>query len=804
MHKKITLFFLFFGFLGQVMAQIVTVTDTNTLEPLELVTFLSQSPKAFALTNVKGQADISDFRNARTIEIRLLGYKTEILSYSEISQADFKLVLQQSDINLEQVVVAASRRQQSTDNIPLKISSIAAHDVGFLNPQTAADLLTVSGKVYMQKSQQGGGSPMIRGFATNRLLYSVDGVRMNTAIFRAGNLQNVINLDPFATEKAEVLFGPGSVIYGSDAIGGVMSFQTLTPQLSHSDEVLVKGKAVSRMSSANKEKTGHFDVNVGWKKWAMVTSFSYWDFDHLKQGSHGPDDYLKPIFVQRQDDIDYVITQDDPLLQIPSAYSQSNLMQKIRFKPNDKWDVQYGFHYSETSPYGRYDRNTRMRNGTLRYAEWAYGPQKWMMNNLSVTHLGNNALYNDMTVRLAQQSFEESRIDRALNNKRRRINTENVEAYSVNLDLTKNIGKKHSLFYGAEYIYDDVISKGQNKNIETEEETASASRYPKSDWSSLAVYINDQYKVSDKFTAMGGLRFNQYILNADFSHNLDFYPFPFSESTINNSALTGSVGGVYRPTEEWVLSANFGTAFRSPNVDDIGKVFDSEAGAVTVPNPELKAEYAYNFDLGIARKVGDFIKIDLAAYYTLLENAMVRRNYQLNGLDSILYDGQMSRVQAIQNAANAYVYGVQFGFDLNLSKGFRFSTDLNYQYGMEELDDGSKSRSRHAPPSYGVSRLQYKAGKLRLQLYSIYMAKRNHEDLPVSEQSKVEIYAKDADGNTWSPAWHTLNIKAEYQLTGTFALQAGIENITDIRYRPYSSGISGAGRNFVFSLRANF
>src|SRR5690606_22392978 len=251
---------------------------------------------------------------------------------------------------------------------------------------TAADLLSLSGKVYIQKSQQGGGSPMIRGFSTNRLLYTVDGVRMNTAIFRGGNLQNVINLDPFATESTEVLFGPGTVIYGSDAIGGVMSFTTIKPQLSLSDKTLVSGKAVTRYSSANNEKTGHFDVNVGWKKWALVTSISSWDYDHLRQGSHGPDDYIKPVYVQRQDSTDVIINQDDPLLQIPSAYSQINMMQKVRFKPNELWDLEYGFHFSETSPYGRYDRNTRYRNGTLRYAEWSYGPQKWMMNNLSVNH----------------------------------------------------------------------------------------------------------------------------------------------------------------------------------------------------------------------------------------------------------------------------------------------------------------------------------------------------------------------------------------------------------------------------------
>src|SRR5690606_15127988 len=191
----------------------------------------------------------------------------------------------------------------------------------------------------------------------------------NIGILLSGNLQNVINLYPFAIENTEVLFGPGSVIYGSDAIGGVMSFQTLTPQLSLTDEAFIAGKANVRYSSANNEKTGHFDVNLGFKKWAFVTSITSWDYDNLRQGSHGPDDYIKDYYVERQDSTDVVITQKDKLLQIPSAYSQINMMQKIRFQPNENWDFQYGFHFSETSPYGRYDRHNRVRNGTARSAE---------------------------------------------------------------------------------------------------------------------------------------------------------------------------------------------------------------------------------------------------------------------------------------------------------------------------------------------------------------------------------------------------------------------------------------------------
>lgn len=785
-------------------SQVITITDSESGEPLEMVTLASASSKAYVTTNAEGQADISALKDAEKIQIRLLGYATQTKSYGQLQESDFSLQLIRTNILLDQVVVSATRWQQNTSDVPAHIATISAKDVAFLNPQTAADLLSLSGKVYMQKSQQGGGSPMIRGFATNRLLYSVDGVRMNSAIFREGNLQNVINLDPFAIENTEVVFGPGSVIYGSDAIGGVMSFQTLTPQLSLNDKPLITGKAVSRYSSANQEKTGHFDVNIGWKKWASVTSFSTWDYADLKQGSHGPEDYIKSIHVQRQDSVDRVITQADPLLQIPSAYSQVNMMQKIRFKPNENWDFQYAFHYSETSPYGRYDRNNRFKNGTLRYAEWYYGPQKWMMNNLTINHKGENAIYDEMTLRLAQQSFEESRMDRSLNKKDRTVNVENVEAYSINLDFTKSLSDRQNLYYGVEYVYDDVKSTGAITNISTGVTAAGPSRYPIANWSSSAIYLNDEFIVSDKFTAMAGIRYNKVGIDADFTQNLPYYPFPFTTAKVDNGSLTGSIGGVYRPTDEWVISANFGTAFRSPNLDDLGKVFDSELGGVTVPNPGLEAEYAYNFDFGVAKVFGESVKIDLAGYYTILENAMVKRDFQLGGQDSIMYSGTLSKVQAVQNAAVANVYGLQAGLEIKLPAGFSISSDFNYQVGEEELDDGTKSPSRHAAPAFGITRLNYRANKLQLQFYANYMAETKYDDLPFGEKSKVELYAKDANGKNYAPAWYTFNVKAMYNLSETFTLNAGIENLADQRYRPYSSGISAPGRNFVLSLRANF
>ena len=783
-------------------AQQVLILNHVTRKPIELATLTSENPKAFVITNAKGQVDISVLERAEKIEIRMLGYKTELTSYEKLRSTNFLILLTQLNISLDEMVFSATRWNQKSSEIPAKISTISPKEVKLQNPQTAADLLNISGKVFIQKSQQGGGSPMIRGFSTNRLLYTVDGVRMNTAIFRSGNIQNVISLDPFAIEHTEVFFGPGSVIYGSDAIGGVMSFQTLTPILRDSTNHFISGNANSRYSSANNEKTGHVDINLGWKKWATVSSYSFNDYGNLTMGSFGSKEYLRPFYVERIGDKDEIVINSDQQVQTPTGYTQFNIMQKLRYKPNKKWDFEYGFHYSETSEYSRYDRHIRYKNGLPLYGEWSYGPQKWMMNNLSISYTDSSILFDEMNIKIAQQYFEESRMSRDINKSNREVRIEKVDAYSSNIDFTKTLHQKNKLFYGMEVIWNTVTSLGIDENIITSESKNDAARYPQSDWSSYAVYVSNQHKFSEKLLVQSGIRYNQFLLNSAF--DTTFYPFPFTTAKINNGAVTGSIGTVYRPTEKWVLSTNFASAFRSPNVDDMGKVFDSSPGFVIVPNPSLKAEYAYNADVNIAKIFADVVKVDFSAYYTILKDAMVKRDFTLNGSDSIMYDGSMSKVQALQNAAVAKVYGIQSGIEIKLVKGFSISSDFNYQIGEEETDDGTISPSRHAPPWFGNTKLTYQSKKTTVQVYVIYSGEKKFEDLPIEEQQKPEIYAIDQNGKPWSPSWYTINLKSSYQFSKFLSASAGIENITDLRYKTYSSGIVAPGRNFVVSLNVKF
>ncbi|MGE5797859.1 MAG: TonB-dependent receptor domain-containing protein [Ignavibacteria bacterium] len=798
--KKILLLLLLFRI--AVYSQVVTVKDAEDQYPLELVSIYNIDPNGAIHTNTNGKADISKLDKTKLFVFRLLGYEKLELSFEEIEKNNFTILMVQTSISLDNVVVSSNRWEENKSENPNTIEVITPRDVDFQNPQTTADMLGLSGNVFIQKSQLGGGSPMIRGFSTNRLLIVVDGIRMNTAIFRSGNLQNVISLDANAIDHTEVIFGPGSVIFGSDAIGGIMNFHTFSPRLSFGENVLFDASAMTRYSSANMEKTGHLHFNIGFQNWGFLTSVTYSDFGDLVMGSNGPDDYLRPTYQERINGMDSVIINPDPLEQKESSYDQINVMQKILFMPADAWEFEYALHYSNTSDYSRYDRLLRPRGGTLRSAEWYYGPQKWVMNSLSINNFSSNSVYDLAKLILAYQNFEESRHDRDLNADDRTNNTEKVDAFSLNLDMIKELNESSNLFYGVEAVLNKVESTGNSENILTGEITPGPSRYPDgSTWNSFGAYMTYKQKFSPQYIFQAGLRYNYVALDAEF--DTTFYPFPFTAAELRIGALTGSAGLVVHPQSDWQINLNLSTGFRAPNIDDMGKVFDSEPGSVVIPNPDLEHEYAYNAEIGVTKLFSRIAAFNIASYYIYLDNALVRRDFTLNGMDSIFYGGELSQVQAIQNAANAHVWGIETSLHINIFNYFNIRTSLSYQKGEEVDDAGDTVPLRHAAPWFGKTELIFRKDKVEANLYAVYNGKILHEDLAPSESEKDYVYAKDENGEIYTPSWYTLNFKLSCRFLENFEAYFGVENITDRRYRPYSSGISAAGRNFIGSLRLN-
>ena len=801
-----------------VSAQKITVFDADTREPIPGVAIYNQDKSKSALTDFDGKADITAFSDDELIFFSEVAHKEVQYSKSQIATTfKYHVFLKQKENLLGEIVLSASKFAQSRKNVPQKIVGISSEAIQLSNPQTSADLLEKSGQVFVQKSQLGGGSPIIRGFSTNRLLITLDGVRFNTAIFRGGNVQNVISIDPFIIDRSEVILGPGSVVYGSDAVGGVLNFYTKRPEFSGDKSFVISGNAVTRYSTANQENTGHFDINLGTKKWSFFTSASYSNYEDQRQGSNGLDDYSRVDFVRRINGEDVVIQNDDTDDQVGSGFSSYNFAQKIRFAPNTIWDFNLSLLYSTTSEYDRYDRLfQRDENDELEFAQWFFGPQDWFLSSFQVNKEGQGKLYDRVQATASYQYFEESRNDRRIGRSALRTRTERVNVFSGSLDFTKALANpRNKIFYGTEYVYNHVNSNGSQRDVDTSANfELRSTRYPDgSDWQSLAAYVSGQFELNKKLRLNTGIRYNQIFIFADFRGNNQFFDFPFDESRLNFGNVTGSVGFNYDLSKTVTLKTNLSTAFRAPNIDDLGKVFDSDDGDLVIPNPDLTAEYAYNAEVGAFFNFGNTVKLDINGYYTILEDALVRRDFTLNSSPTLTQidengDEQVFQIEAIQNASTAEIWGVEAGIEIDLSRiitpGLKITSQYNFIRGTQEEEDGSLVPVRHVSPNFGNTHITYKKGKWTFDANAIYNAQFEFEDLSPEINDRTELFAQDENGNLFAPRWYTLNFSSQYTLNKNWSFTANLENITDQRYRTYSSGISTAGRNLILAATFSF
>lgn len=793
--------FLFYLLSINLMGQKVTVLDASNLSAIknaEIIIPLQNS----VFTGPEGTAQLNNIASADSITIFAEGYIPKTVSVNAFRNGKLTVYLQALNLNMQAAEISAFRLYQQDENLSFKTSRISLKEALLQGAQTTADMIGASGEVLVQKSQQGGGSPMIRGFAANRVLICVDGMRINNAIARSGNMHQIISIGGLTVDEAEVIFSPGSLMLGSDAIGGAMNFKTVKPlTLEENNQKAVSGNVMLRTASANFEKTVHADFNFSTKKSGIYAAYTFSDFDDLLMGSRGPDVYLRNEYQDRINGKDTVLQNDNPLLQRHSAYQQHNVLLKYRLVFKKGTEVNYAFHFSESNDIPRYDRLIeRNAQGNFRDGEWYYGPQRWSMHLLSIERNDSTRFYDRFKLSLAYQNFHESRHNRNFNSNWRNNRNEFVEAINLNYDFEKKIKSNYRINYGVDVVFNSVNSEAHRHNILTDQWRRLSTRYPdQAVWNSYGVYVQQNVKIGRKTDVMQGIRYTTVALSA-LADTL-FFPLPNPDLRLRNHAWTGNIGMIYRISHRLNWNVNLTTAFRAPNVDDVAKVFDSQPGSVIVPNPNLDAEYAWQGESGFSFRISNKSRIHADFFYTFLDQAMVRRPSTFNGADSIIYDGTLSQVLSIQNAAGAYVYGLQLGADLELIPNLLLTLRLNWQKGEEEDDDGNTAPLRHAPPFFGQSGLTWQKNKLTLRLLSIFQGMIPFDNMALSERAKPHLYVPDSNGNPFAPAWHTLNLNVAFKATQWMECIAGIDNISNVRYRSYSSGITAPGRNFRLTLR---
>jgi len=776
-----------------VHGQQIVVLSSSDRTPIEHVAVYNTSKEQAAITDSMGVIDLAIFPDHDTIIFQHPSYLTKKLVKSGITGQN-RVSLDRKRILIDEYVISASKSRESTLIIPYMVDVLKNDVLMESTGLTSADILESTGNITIQKTQGGGGSPILRGFEANKILLVVDGVRLNNAIYRNGHLQNAITIDNSILERTEVIFGPSSIMYGSDALGGVVHYYTRDPQLGSDSLARFNVNANIQYSSAQHGLTGHLDFSAGKKRWASLTSVTYKDLGDIRIGSlRNPTlgDWGQIMhYVDQVGGMDSTLANPNPLIQLNTGYSQLDLLQKIRYTPSMYVDWIVNLQYSTSSNIDRIDKLNDYNGDNLKYAEYYYGPQNRFLASLKNVLKKDNSFFTNMTTLAAFQLIDEDRYSRKFRIDERLSQQENVQVFSLNFDLLKVWSVHHKLHYGAEFNHNLVNSEAWYSNIRTGEHLPAQTRYPEggSQTWNASVYASYKWILHKKLVLNLGTRYNWGSLKSTFNSSL----LPYDRIEINNGALTASAGVVFTPSDRWQLNAILSSGFRNPNVDDYGKVRAKDE-FVTVPNPDLSPEYTYNAELGISRFVEGYMKIQLVGYYTYLNDAIVRTPYQLNGQDSLEYDGDFYRVTTNYNAGQAYIYGVSMSITASPNKNLSLKGTLNYTKGHNLSDDVPLG---HIPPIFGRTSFTYRKSKFFIDTYIVYHGWKYDDDFsPYGEDNEAEAMAYGF------PSWWTANIKAGFAAGEHLNFILAIENLFDQFYKPYASGVSGPGRNFIITAR---
>ena len=414
---------------GSLKAQHISIVNASDRVPIEHVAVFNKSQQSSSITDSLGVVDLSIFSKNDTVIFQHPSYLTVHIPMQNLLNMRI-VALERKNVMIEEFVISASKYRENKQSIPYMIDVLEESMIRESTGQTAAEILEGTGNIMVQRTQGGGGSPVLRGFEANKILLVVDGVRLNNAIYRNGHLQNSITIDHSILERTEVIFGPTSIIYGSDALGGVIHYYTKDPQLAGEKPTRFKAGAYTQFATANKGFTGHLDFSLGKKRWASLTSVTYKNFGDILMGSRRDPtlgDWGKVMhYVDQVNGMDSTILNPNPLQQKNTAYSQVDLLQKIRYTPSVYVDWIINLQYSTSSEIDRLDMLNDYRGENLQYAEYYYGPQNRLLSSLKNVLKKDNLFFTNMTNIFAYQRIDEDRYSRKFRNDELLIQQEDV------------------------------------------------------------------------------------------------------------------------------------------------------------------------------------------------------------------------------------------------------------------------------------------------------------------------------------------------------------------------------------------
>ena len=730
------------------------VQDRETQTPLEGVHIQVVNSSLGTSSGQDGKFTINDFpKGMHTIRISAVGYASVERTLNE-DEMEVMITLESSAMLLNNAVtITAQRSEQLTFDVSQSVTILSADELIKKSSRSTPEALMNESGIWVQKTNHGGGSPVIRGLVGNQVLLLVDGIRLNNATYRYGPNQYLSTIDPGMIERIDAIRGSGSVLYGSDALGGVVQVLSKTPSFSQ-EKLDVSGNAMVKWMSAGMEQSARAEVELGSKKIAFAGGFSARNFgDILAGGSLG--------------------------MLVPTGYNERSGDAKLLIRTGASGIVTAVFQQLTQHDVPRYDQV--VQGG---YSVYNFEPQTRQLSYVRWETFSKNPWLQSFRVTTSFNRSVEGINSQKNNSNDVKKQRDEVNTIGVIAEIISQPSPRWNVQSGAEYYFDKVYSTASTTNLISKEEIIQRGSYADgSTASNFAVFSNHQYDVN-KFQFSAGARFNAVMVSVQDD--------VFDDQKITPNAWVGNLGIAMKINKSIRAFVSSNTGFRAPNVDDMSKFGTVESGVFEIPSSGLSPEKSVSVETGIKFYKEKFSGT-LALYQTHLSDLIDRVPASYQGSD--MYEGR--KVYQKLNVGEARLRGVEAEVDIEIVKSLSIYSNITYTYAENVT---KQEPMRRIPPLFGRVGLRYQHAS-GFWAKAEWAAAGEQNRLAAGDKSDVRIAVRLEDGVM--PSWSILNLYAGYTYE-SFTINLNGQNLFNKAYRVYASGIDGYGRSMGASLIVKF
>lgn len=657
-------------------------------------------------------------------------------------------------VSLESVQVTATRRPAAEFDVASAVTVVDAEAIAERAPQTVADYLRGVPGAFVQSTTPGQAIPIVRGLKGSEVLHVVDGFRLNTAFFRNSPNQYFALVDAQNVDRVELVRGPSSTLYGSDAMGGVV--QVLTPEQRFDGAAWdARGHVRQQLASGDLSSVTRLDGAAGHEALSLAGGVTYQDVGERRPGG-GP----------RLAHTDFRAWAADAKL-IGSPAPAHELVFNVQYLKQPRTP-----RFDELAPgFGQ---------ETASSDEFYFEPNDRLFAQARWRWSANAAAFDTADWQFGYQKIDDDRRSRGAGSANRDLERNRDTLRGVTGTFSKALGA-HALVYGFEAYWDRVDSARRRVDVESGRESARAPRFPNgSTMDSYALYLDDRIELSPRWQLDAGVRYSRFDIEL-----------PADASGIGTRLepddLTGNLALTFRAADGVHLVANVGRGFRAPNIFDLGVFGERPGGRFAIPNSDLEPESVVTWDLGV--------KLDRPGFQA---EAFVWRSDYRDKITSVdIGEDEEGRILVQnRNVTELELWGAEIGARWTPGDALTAYGVLNYTRGREDYA-GDRYDADRVPPLNGRLGVEWRfAPPWRLDAWAQYAARQDR------------LSPRDLDDPRVNPAgtagWNTWNARVGWDFAPGATLALRLENLADRRYREHGSGLDESGRSAVVTLDWRF